>query len=150
MKNFTVGLAIVIVITCLSASALAQGPCGLTTIKGIYGFAGTGFVPEPVGNGVRFDPVSHVATALYDGQGNITVRARVQYHGKTSPLIFSGLYDVQSDCTGTAQLHDSAGKILLTWTFVIVRGGEEVETIAIRAASQSRPMYSLTFSQKRL
>jgi hypothetical protein len=149
MKSLTLGIAVVGLCCSLSISSKAQGSCDLTTMKGIYGFAGTGFVPEKVDNGIRFDPVSHVATANYDGQGNVTVNARVQYHGKISPVNFSGSYEVGTDCTGSAKLHDSDGNILLAWAFVIVHKGEEVETIAVRAASQSRPMYSLTFSQKK-
>jgi hypothetical protein len=131
-------------------SSVAQGGCSNTTIKGAYGFAGTGFIPEISQSTVRFDPVSHVATAIYDGQGKVSVKARVQYHGKVSPLDFNGSYDIHNDCTGTASFEDSNGKTVLAWNFVVVHGGDAVETIALRAPSPPRPMYSLTFSQKKL
>jgi hypothetical protein len=123
----------------LPRPTFAQGTCTNSTIKGSYGFAGTGFVPESAQGTVRFDPVSHVATAIYDGQGKISVKARVQYHGKVSPLDFNGSYDVHSDCTGSASFEDSSGKTLLMWNFVIVHGGDAVETIALRAPSQAGP-----------
>jgi hypothetical protein len=58
---------------------------------------------------------------------------------KVSPLDFNGSYDVHSDCTGSASFEDSSGKTLLMWNFVIVHGGDAVETIALRAPSRPGP-----------
>ncbi len=51
---------------------------------------------------------------------------------------------------GTATFVDTNGSVVLTWNFVIVHGGQEIETIVLMAATQTRPLYSITFTQKKL
>lgn len=87
--------------------------------------------------------------ATYDGQGTVKVSVGFQYQGKTSPFNFSGSYEIGGNCSGKAVFKDSNGEDALLWNFVIVHGGQEIETIALRPAQQSRPMYSLTFTQKK-
>lgn len=143
-------LLLLMLVATAGANLFAEDQCSNSSLNGTFGFAGMGLIPQTTQNGgLRYDPVSHVGLAAYDGQGNITVSAVVQYQGKASPFKFSGTYEVKPTCTGTAMLKDSTGAGDLQWNFVIVNGGQEIETIALRPAKQPRPMYSLTFTQKR-
>jgi hypothetical protein len=151
MKKVTTVILVWASLGVFSAIAFGQGTCGGAKLKGDFGFASTGFVPEQLQNGnVRFDPIAQVALVNYDGKTSISVKVRVQYHGQVSNQTLNGTYHVQPDCTGIATFLAEDQSVLLTWDFVLVHGGDEIETVAVRAKSASRPMYSLTFSQKRL
>lgn len=134
----------------LSHVASADTQCSLASLNTVYGFAGMGSIPTRVKDGsIRYDAVSHVGIATYDGQGKVNIAVRVQFQGKTSPFNFAGAYNVASDCTGTATFKDADGTVQLVWQFVMVHGGDSIETMALRPQSQARPMYSLTFSQEK-
>jgi hypothetical protein len=150
MRVMRLAVLLVSVLVAAGTTLVAEDQCGKNSLNGTFGFAGMGLVPQKTENGgLRYDPASQVGMVTYDGQGTVTVSMGVQYQGKTSPFNFSGTYDVNSNCTGKASFKDSAGAETLIWDFVIVHGGQEIETIALRPAQQSRPMYSLTFTQKK-
>jgi hypothetical protein len=44
---------------------------------------------------------------------------------------------------------NSDGTVQLVWQFVLVHGGDSIETMALRPTSQIRPTYSLTFTQEK-
>jgi hypothetical protein len=122
----------------------------MASLNSVFGFAGMGSIPIRLKDGmVRYDAVSHVGIATYDGQGKVNVSVRVQFQGKTSPFNFVGAYNVASDCTGGASFKDADGTLQLVWQFVLVHGGDAIETMALRQPTQIRPMYSLTFSQEK-
>jgi hypothetical protein len=143
-------LSLLLLLAVVGTHLFAEDQCGKNSLNGAFGFAGMGLVPQKTENGgLRYDPASQVGMVTYDGQGIVTVSMGVQYQGKTSPFNFSGTYDVNSNCTGKASFKDTDGAEALIWNFVIVHSGQEIETIALRPAQQSRPMYSLTFTQKK-
>lgn len=148
VRLFLTSIASVAILFCCPL-ARAQDQCGKASLNATYGFAGMGSIPQAVQSGIRYDPVSHVGMASYDGQGNVSVVARVQYQGKFSPLKFTGVYDIHGDCSGVATLKDADGKVQLVWNFVLVHDGQEIETIVFKPATPSRPMYSLTLTQKK-
>lgn len=132
--------------------AFAQSTCSTSGLKGNYGFVGSGFVPQQLANhsGVRWDPISQIGAVNFDGDGKVKLTTRVQYQGKINPtLSISGTYTVNSDCTGTAAFSDSNDTVVVNWDFISVGGGE-IETIEIAKATTARPMYSITFSQRRM
>ena len=95
--------------------------------------------------------MNEIALISYDGNGGVTMKTRVQYHGTVGPsATMTGTYKVESDCTGTADFKDSGGAVAYKWLFVIVRGGDEIEAMALIAAKPERPMYSMSFTQKKL
>jgi hypothetical protein len=146
-----VGL-LLIGVSITASSAVAQTACTDAKIKGDFGFSGTGLVPRlPSGAPVTSDPINQIAAVNYDGNGVVSLRTRVQYHGSLSPTApITGTYKVSNDCTGVAEFKDSTGTVAYTWAFVIVHGGDEIETMALIAAKPGRPMYSMSFSQKKL
>jgi hypothetical protein len=144
-------LAVVSVFVSLSLIQLAHADahCDKAALNSAFGFAGMGSIPMPTNGTVRYDAVSHVGVATYDGNGNVTASARVQFEGKTSPFTFVGTYDVSANCTGIATFKDKNDVVQLVWQFVIVHGGDELETMVLRPPTSTRPMYSLTFTQKK-
>jgi hypothetical protein len=132
--------------------AAGQSTCGNAKINGEYGFSGTGLVPQkPKTGAVSFDPMNEIAAVSYDGAGGLSVKFRIQYHGTLGPVsTMTGTYTVNNDCTGLAEFKDQAGTVISSWAFVVVHSGEEIETMALIAATSSRPMYAMDFSQKKV
>jgi hypothetical protein len=150
MRVLRLSLQLLVLLAVAGTHLVAADQCTNSSLNGAFGFAGMGLIPQTTqSGGLRYDPVSHVGMATYDGQGMITVSSVVQYQGKASPFTFSGTYEIKASCAGTAVLKDANGAGDLLWNFVIVNGGQEIETIAFRPAQQPRPMYSLTFTQKK-
>jgi len=110
-------LVIVFVATLvLSMAATAQAEssaCSLARAAGTYGFTDNGTV---VGVGPR------IAVGIFtlDAAGNVkNGKATSSLNGTVTAETFSGIYTVNSDCTGTfnnVQLRDLSGNLLLTIT----------------------------------
>ncbi len=110
-------LVIVLVATLvLSMAATAQAEssaCSLARAAGTYGFTDNGTV---VGVGPR------IAVGIFtlDAAGNVkNGKATSSLNGTVTAETFSGIYTVNSDCTGTfnnVQLRDLSGNLLLTIT----------------------------------
>lgn len=149
-KHWSTVVIAVVALILLTQLAHANTQCNKASLNSTFGFAGMGSIPLRTKDGtVRYDSVSHVGIAAYDGQGNVTVSVKVQFEGKTSPFSFIGTYDVSANCEGTATFKDNTDKVVLVWGFVLVHGGDAIETMALRSPSQTRPMYSLTFRQEK-
>ena len=100
--------------------------CSLETLKGGYGltFHGLGTsgpVPAPIG---AFIPVAGVGTVTFDGNGNLSLSETVSFGGQVVPLMTTGTYTVNPDCTGSLQT--SAAHV----NFVIVHHGKEIRAIS--------------------
>jgi hypothetical protein len=149
-KHLSVLALSLVALLSLSQLANADTQCSMASLNTVFGFAGMGSIPTRVKDGtLRYDAVSHVGIATYDGLGKVNVSVRVQFQGKTSPFNFAGTYNVASDCTGGATFKDADGTVQLVWQFVLVHGGDSIETMALRPPLQTRPMYSLTFTQQK-
>ena len=100
--------------------------CSLETLDGRYGLTFTGFgtrapVPAPVGS---FIPVAGVGVVTFDGKGSLSLSETVSFGGNVAPLITSGTYTVNPDCTGSLNAINSASLNL-----VIVNDGKEILAI---------------------
>jgi len=74
--------------------------CTEHSAKGTYGFA-------LVGSFSAIGPVATSGTTTFDGEGHDTGKFSVTTFGATQQFSFSGIYTVNSDCTGTATLNIS-------------------------------------------
>lgn len=103
--------------------------CSVQTVKGSYGISTTGSIVSlgPVGL------VADVGVITFDGNGGASQTSTVSLNGVIIPNRSSlgGSYTVNADCTGDVSLTlpTPMGTTTSTAHFVIVRNGEELQTI---------------------
>lgn len=126
------------------AFAATGASCDVTTLHGAYGFEGMGWVEQKTQNGARFDPLNEVGKLVYDGKGAVSLSAIVSFHNaKPYPETASGVYSVNSDCTGAVSFNDNTGKLIATLELVIVKDGKEISTL------YATPTFAMTFTQRK-
>ena len=94
-------------------------------------------------------PVAQVALARFDGKGQVQSYATIQSTRRGGGLSLSGKYSIEGSCVGHADLESPDG-IAVVRRFVIVHGGSEIETLEIFPVTDSRPAYSMSFTQRKL
>jgi len=125
----TVGVALGAIVfgtICFSSPTPAQAKdgneCSLKNLKGSYGYAFTGllFPSPPSSTGVS--PAAAAGLMVFDGRGGLTAQDTFN-NGVVSRRVGAGIYTVDPDCTGSAELGgDFAG---LSFYFAIVVPGTE-------------------------
>jgi hypothetical protein len=112
-----------------AAGANDDGPreCSNRTLRGDYGFSitGTVFPPSPVPSFL----VRGVAMTRFDGRGNLTQVDFATRNGVPTGTDWrpgTGSYEVNADCTGTAEIHFADGSPSLFLRMVIVDGGRQI------------------------
>jgi hypothetical protein len=103
--------------------------CGMHTLHGDYGLAGTGVRGLGPGASETFATISMVT---YDGQGGFSAIgvSHGQVTGVREGQPVSGTYHVNPDCTG-GQTTNIPGVPPLEDRFVIVDNGREVRTVVV-------------------
>ena len=97
-KTFTIA-AIAVLALGMSPSAKAQNKgCSNATLKGTFSHTASGFEIAPP---AIAGPVAGVGMDIFDGNGGVTVTVTVSLNGNIVPLIATGTYKVNPDCTGT-------------------------------------------------
>src|SRR5690349_15189757 len=109
MEIFQVMSGVTILMLTIPLPLYGQAQCSTTKLKGAYGYAYEGFVPDVTTSGTRYDPVSEVGIVEYGGNGMISVKASAEYHGQVANRNITGSYQVEGDCTGWATFPDSTG-----------------------------------------
>jgi len=112
------------------AEARAQSSnCNNESWKGAYGFTLTGWrIPDPA-------QPTHFARAgvgrlVADGRGNLSGAETKSRNGLIIPLTFTGTYQVNTDCTGTAHIVTSdPDEQNRNFNFTITESGEQVVAI---------------------
>jgi hypothetical protein len=132
-KIFT--LAVLALVALASGYAQSNSPsCNDKIIAGNYGFTvqGTKLVgPGPTG------PQVGVAMTEFDGMGALSQIDTITIGGEvvsdfTHPVA-KGTYTVNSDCTGTFTINFTDGRPPITANFVVVDGGNEIDTVVTSA-----------------
>lgn len=115
-----------------------NGACSNQTLKGDYGFAIEGLILAAPGVTL---PLRGVAMTHFDGKGHLTQVDHVVANGQPPAAEWtfgSGPYDVNPDCTGTAQINiDGSPFSPVILHLVVVRQGKEVRTVVEGNASSS-------------
>lgn len=111
--------------------------CSNRTLRGDYGFSieGTVLAGTPSAFLVRGVAMTH-----FDGRGNLSQVDFTTRNG--APLTpdwrsASGAYEINSDCTGSAQIIPADGSPTLNLRLVVVDRGREVRTVVVGNASGS-------------
>ena len=122
-------------LTAGAGTAAAQG-CSDATLTGTYGvqMQGTNPVPPALGGGTQ--SVIGVVIRTYDGMGTFTQIDNIKgsVTGITPDRPGSGTYQVNADCSGSAQFEPAPGTTL-TEKFVVVEGGAQIWSIVTSPAA---------------
>jgi hypothetical protein len=111
--------------------------CSNRTLRGDYGFSIDGTVLAGTPNAFLLRGVS---MTRFDGHGNLsqvdfTTRNGVPFFADWRPA--AGVYEINADCTGTAQIIQSDGSPTLNLRLVVVDRGREVRTTVVGNATGS-------------
>lgn len=111
--------------------------CSNRTLKGDYGFSIDGTILAGTPNAFL---LRGVAMTRFDGDGNLsqvdfTTRNGVPFSPDWRPG--AGTYEINADCTGTAQIIQSDGSPTVNLRLVVVNRGREVRTAVVGSASGS-------------
>jgi hypothetical protein len=111
--------------------------CSNRTLRGEYGFSIEGTILAGTPNAFL---LRGVAMTRFDGHGALSqVDFTTRNGAPVAPDWRSavGTYEVNADCTGTAQIIQADGSPTLTLRLVVVDRGREVRTIVVGNASGS-------------
>jgi len=87
-----------VLVSSATAGTAAAPPCGLSTLKGTYLFAGDGWSIS----GTGAVPLAFAGSERFDGAGNLKGVSSTNFNGTpSSHNAFTGTYTVASDCSGT-------------------------------------------------
>jgi hypothetical protein len=111
--------------------------CSNRTLRGDYGFSIDGTILAGTPNAFL---LRGVAMTQFDGHGNLsqvdfTTRNGAPTAPDWRPAV--GTYDINDDCTGTAQIIPGDGSPTLNLRLVVVDRGREVRTIVVGNATGS-------------
>ena len=115
IEQVTIGLSVfALVVASMVPSAHAQ-QCSLAGAAGKYGFSDSGTI-------IRVGQRAAVGTLTFDAAGKISGSVTANLNGSVSQTTLSGTYNVEPDCTGTANFSelDESEHLILTATVAIV------------------------------
>jgi hypothetical protein len=106
----------------------AQGSCSNRTLRGDYGFSIDGQIlggPSPI-------LIRGVAMTSFDGHGNLRMIDFVTLNGVPASPDWrpaTGTYDLNPNCTGTAEFDFGGGNPILRLRLVVADRGREIRTV---------------------
>jgi hypothetical protein len=119
------------IVLAVTVAALAPGTastayaddkgCSNSSLHGTFAYTSTGTIvtpPEIAG------PVAEVGSQTFDGVGGTSATATISTNGSMQALTIVGTYQVNPDCTGTAELQVSPFAITVHVLFVITDDGD--------------------------
>jgi len=103
--------------------------CSNRTLRGNYGFEINGYIFPPTGGPLL---LRGVAMTTFDGEGNLTQVDHATFNGIPRwqgwrPA--AGTYEINADCTGTAQIVPNDGTPALNLHLVVFDHGRQVRTV---------------------
>jgi hypothetical protein len=107
--------------------------CSNAILRGGYGAGTTGLINTSSNpNDIRiktFVPFAEAVYFLFDGNGNLSGSSTADFGGFVSPVIFTGTYTVNANCTGNLTV-DAGASGIVHRDLVIVDAGKEVEFVS--------------------
>ena len=102
--------------------------CSNRTLRGSYGFTGSGFVVSPPFPPELAGPFAAAGVFSFDGNGTVSAVDTVSFNGRIRRRVITGNYMVEEDCRGSITDVDDLGNVR-TIDLVIVENGKEVRII---------------------
>ncbi|MBV9768870.1 MAG: hypothetical protein JOZ32_04805 [Bryobacterales bacterium] len=139
-KNFAIAAVTVLVLGIAPTAKADNKGCSNATLRGTYAYTSTGTITSPPD---LAGPVAEVGTQTFDGKGSTTATATL--NDTPQPLMITGTYTVNSDCTGTFTLQVvSPFQATIDVFFVLDNGGDEFQAI------ETNPGFVITRIGRRL
>jgi hypothetical protein len=123
-------------VTADEADGFAEKRCSNRSLRGDYGFD----IGGQILTGPRTGLLRGVAMTHFDGQGNLSQVDFVTINGLPIGSDWrpaTGTYDLNPDCTGTAEIVPGDGSPTLHLRLVVVDRGREVRTVVVGNATGS-------------
>ena len=125
-SGITLALATLLMIAVCPQTAHAASGCKIPALAGAYGLTINGFIssssaapPLPIR---EFSPISVSGTVTFTSSGTVNRSVQGNVGGAVFPVVDSGTYIRNSDCTFT--ITHGNGEV---WTVTPVKHGEELE-----------------------
>ena len=121
----TLMLAVALLVVISSQSAQGDDACPVGVLKTSYGFSSTGYIafggvpPLPIGS---FSPVAVAGTVRFRADHTVSRSVIVNVGGQVFPVLDSGTYIRNSDCTFT--VNHGNGEV---WTVIPVNHAAQLE-----------------------
>jgi len=121
----TLMLAVALLVVISSQSAQGDDACPVGVLKTSYGFSSTGYIafggvpPLPIGS---FSPVAVAGTLKFRADHTVSRSVIVNVGGQVFPVLDSGTYIRNSDCTFT--VNHGNGEV---WTVIPVNHAAQLE-----------------------
>jgi hypothetical protein len=130
----------VTIVSLLLLAMAAQAQCRNATLSGDYSFTIEGQI-------LGVGPVNGVAETHFDGAGKLSQVDFVVRAGVVPPgwRPGTGIYSVNSDCTGNATITPAAGAVL-NLQFVVLKNGKEIRTVVANPNYQINSIGVRSFS----
>jgi len=103
--------------------------CSDASLKGGYGYTGTGALLAAYVGPTDAGPFAEVGRQTFDGKGHTEAAATLSANGDISQVTVEGTYSVKSDCTGTMTLNIAQFGSTVDLSFVIDEDGNEIRAI---------------------
>jgi uncharacterized protein (DUF2126 family) len=127
LSAFTLAAALLIPIA--SQSAHADDACTVRVLKTSYGFSSAGYIafggvpPLPIGS---FSPIAVAGTIRFQANQTVSRSVIVNLAGQVFPVVDSGTYTLNSDCTFT--VNHGNGEV---WTLIPVNHAAQLEFFVV-------------------
>jgi hypothetical protein len=141
-KTFTIAAVAALALGFAPKAKATDKGCSNATLQGTYAYTSTGSITNPPD---LAGPIAEVGAQTFDGNGSTAATATLSSAGTIFPLVITGTYTVNQDCTGTFTLQVvSPFQTTVNVSFVIDNGGDEFQ------AMETNPGFVITRIGRRL
>ena len=121
-KTSTIAVAALLALAISSSAKAEDKGCTDATLKGTFAHTASGFEIAPP---AIAGPIAGAGLDTFDGKGGVKTSATLSLNGNIIPVIATGTYKVNPDCTGTYVIPGT------TLFLVIADSGNEIHAICI-------------------
>ncbi len=123
--------------------------CSDASLKGGYGYTGTGALLAAYVGPTDAGPFAEVGRQTFDGKGHTEAAATLSANGDISQVTIEGTYTVKPDCTGTMTLNVVQFGSTVDLNIVIDEDGNEIRAIVSDANVIESRVYRKQFPSEK-